>query len=127
MKENTPFDLAIVGAGAVGVACAMWARMRGLTVLLIDENLPGSGASYGNAGTIATYACVPVNSPDIIKSLPALLLSRESPLGFDWRYAIGHMPWMLAFVRNCSSARVRTITDHLGDLLSHTDAGLDPT
>ena len=126
MKDDTPFDLAVIGAGAVGMACAMWARMRGLSVLLVDEDLPGSGASYGNAGTIATYACVPVNSPGIIKSLPSLLLSSESPLGIDWRYAFGHLPWMLAFLRNCSAGRVRTITDQLGDLLSHADAGLDP-
>ena len=126
MNDQTPFDVAVIGAGAVGVSCAMWARMRGLSVLLIDEGAPGSGASYGNAGTIATYACVPVNSPDIVKNLPALLFSKEIPLGLDWRYALGHMPWMLAFLRNCSAGRVRAITDHLGDLLSHTDAGLDP-
>jgi D-amino-acid dehydrogenase len=69
---------------------------------------------------------VPVNGPDIVKSLPSLLFSKDSPLGFDWRYALGNLPWMLAFLRNCTPARVRTITDHLGDLLSHTDAGLDP-
>ncbi len=124
--KSSEFDLAIVGAGMVGVSCALWARMRGLSVLLLDENPPGSGASYGNAGTIATYACVPVNSPDILWNLPSLLFSKESPLGIDWAYALRNLPWMLAFLRNCTPARVARITDILGDLLARADSGLDP-
>jgi D-amino-acid dehydrogenase len=124
--NDDQFDLAIVGAGAVGMSCAMWAHMRGMHVLLVDENLPGSGASFGNAGTIATYACVPVNSPDILRSLPKLLFSRQSPLGMDWLYGLANLPWVLQFLRNCSPGRVRKITDQLGDLLSYSDSGLDP-
>ena len=120
------YDIAIAGAGIVGVSCALWADMRGLKVLLADGNPPGSGASYGNAGTIATYACVPVNSPSLVTDLPRLLFSRESPLGVDWLYALKNMPWMLGFLRNCSPKRVDAITDHLGNLLAHADAGLDP-
>ncbi len=120
------YDLAIVGAGIVGVSCALWAQMRGLRVLLLDQNPPGSGASYGNACTVATYACVPVNSPSILTSLPSLLLSKESPLGVDWLYALKNLPWMIAFLRNCSVARVERITDDLGGLLSYADSGLDP-
>jgi D-amino-acid dehydrogenase len=119
-------DLAVVGAGIVGVSCALWARRRGLGVLLLDGDLPGSGASYGNAGTIATYACVPVNSPSIIRELPALLFSRESPLGFDAGYVLRNLPWMARFLRHCTTTKVRDITDRLGDLLAHADAGLNP-
>ncbi|MCP5081400.1 MAG: FAD-binding oxidoreductase [Alphaproteobacteria bacterium] len=124
--QGSDFDIAIAGAGIVGVSCALWAQMRGLKVMLADGNAPGSGTSSGNAGTIATYACVPVNSPSIVSGLPFYLFSKESPLGFDWRHALTNMPWMISFLRNCSKDRVRTISDHLGDLLSHADAGLDP-
>ncbi len=125
MKEPE-FDLAVVGAGIVGVSCALWGQMRGLRVILLDENPPGSGTSFGNACTIAPYACVPVNSPGILTSLPSLLFSRESPLGFDWLYALRNLPWMIAFLRNCSPTRVGEITDSLGGLLSYADSGLDP-
>ena len=112
---NTPeYDVAIVGAGAVGVSCALWARLRGLTVLLVDGEAPGSGASYGNAGTIATYACVPVNDPSMPGRLPSLLFSSDSPLGFDWQYAVRNPGWLLKFLRNCSTRRVEAITDNLG-------------
>lgn len=124
--ETERFDLAVVGAGMVGVSSALWAQMRGMQVLLLDPDAPGAGASYGNAGTIATYACVPVNSPSILRSLPALLFAKDSPLGINWLYAAKNLPWMLSFLRNCTAARVDRITDHLGDLLAHADAGLDP-
>ena len=124
--DDLRYDLAVAGAGMVGVSCALWARSRGLRVLLLDGEPPGSGASFGNAGTIATYACVPVNDPALVRRLPSLLFSRESPLGVDWLYALGHPGWMLQFLRHCTPARVHEITDRLGDLLAHADAGLNP-
>jgi len=120
------YDIAIAGAGVVGVSTALWAQMRGMDVVLVDPNEPGSGASYGNAGTIATYACVPLNSPGIIKNLPNLLFSKESPLGFDWIYALTHPRWMLSFLRHCTPNKVARISAALGDILSHADAGLNP-
>ena len=119
-------SLAIAGAGIVGLSCAVWAMSRGWRVLLLDGNAPGSGASFGNAGTIATYACVPVNSPTLAKRLPALLFSAESPLAIDAAYAWRNRSWVLRFIRNCTRDRVEAITDHLGELLSHADAGLNP-
>jgi glycine/D-amino acid oxidase-like deaminating enzyme len=119
-------DLAVVGAGAVGVASALWAQKLGLSVAMIDPEPPGRGASFGNAGTIATYACLPVNSPSVLTGLPRLLLSGDSPLRIDPAYALRHLPWMLAFLRNCTPSRVRRITAELARLLEHADAGLDP-
>ena len=31
-------------------------------VVLVDPNMPGSGASFGNAGTVADYAVLPVGT-----------------------------------------------------------------
>lgn len=120
------FDLAIVGAGAVGLSIALWAQNHGLSVALIDRNEPGMGASFGNAGTIATYACTPINSPSIFKNLPYLLFSKQSPLRIDPLYAFLHMPWLIQFLRNCTSSRVSQITSNLSHLLARADQGLDP-
>jgi len=126
LMSEPDYDVAVAGAGMVGVSCASWARSEGAKVLLLDGKPPGSGASFGNAGTIATYACVPVNSPSVLRGLPSLLFSRDSPLGLDAWYALGHLSWVVSFLRNCTAERVRYITDCLGDLLSRADAGLDP-
>ncbi len=124
--NDSEYDLAIIGAGAIGVSCAMWARMGGLNVLLLDEDEPGAGCSYGNACTIATHACVPVNNPGLLRTLPSMLFSKNSPLSFNWLYAIGNISWNIAFLRNCTRKRASQITDDLGNLLSYTDSGLDP-
>lgn len=120
------FDLVIAGAGMVGVASALWSAERGLRVLLCDPEPPGSGASYGNACTIATYACLPVNDPSVFRRLPALLFGRDSPLSVDPAHVLRHPRWMLSFLSNCRAGRVAGISQALADILSHADAGLNP-
>jgi len=46
------FDLAVVGAGIVGLACARAAALRGLRVIVIDRDAQANGASVRNFGFI---------------------------------------------------------------------------
>jgi glycine/D-amino acid oxidase-like deaminating enzyme len=118
--------VAVVGAGVVGLSCALWLQKKGFCVTLVDPEKPGSGTSSGSACTIADYACVPVNSPDIFKRLPSLLFSKDSPLTVSTVYALTHLPWLLQFLSNCRPSRVASITETLGQLLQKTYQGLDP-
>lgn len=120
------FDIAVIGAGIVGTSAALWARMRGHRVLLADPEPPGSGTSSGNACTLATYACLPVNDPSVLTGLPRLMLGTDSPLALSYTHALRNPRWMLSFLANCRTARARAIAGHLADLLSHADAGLNP-
>ena len=54
-RTDSGFDFAIAGAGAGGLAMALWTQEAGLSIALIDRGEPGAGASFGNAGTIAIY------------------------------------------------------------------------
>lgn len=47
------YDVAVVGAGIVGLACAWRAAQRGLSVAVLDRDGPGSGASGAAAGMLA--------------------------------------------------------------------------
>jgi D-amino-acid dehydrogenase len=125
MSQND-FDLVVVGAGIVGMSTALWAQKEGLRVLLCDPNPPGSGTTYGSACTIATYACIPVNSPSVFSSLPHLLTSKDSPLSFNLLHGLKNPRWMLSFLNNCRANKVKYISETLGEFLLHTDAGLDP-
>ncbi|OED49371.1 amino acid dehydrogenase [Rhodobacteraceae bacterium (ex Bugula neritina AB1)] len=120
------YDIAVAGAGAVGMSCALWAQMRGHRVLLIDPEDPGSGASYGNACTLATYACQPVNTPSVLTSLPSLMFSKNSPLSLSYAHALRNPRWMLSFLANCRAGPSQRISGHLADLLAHADAGYNP-
>lgn len=120
------FDVIVVGAGVVGVACALWAQMRGQSVALVDPAPVGSGASSGNACTLATYACMPVNDPSVFGNLPHYLFSSDSPLALSWVHALRHPMWMEKFLANCRPAKSRQIATELAALLAHADAGLNP-
>ena len=71
----------------------------GREVVVIDPNEPASGASSGNAGTLAPYACVPVGNPDILRNLPRLLFNSESPLSIRPAALPALLPWLARFVR----------------------------
>ena len=47
------YDVVVVGAGVVGLACAWRARLRGLSVLVVERGGPGAGASGVAAGMLA--------------------------------------------------------------------------
>ncbi len=123
---TTQTHIAVIGAGIVGCSCALWLQKKGFSVSLIDPEDPGSGTSSGNAGTIAEYGCVPVNSPDLFLRLPSLLFSSESPLSLDPMYVLSHPAWMIEFLLNCREQKVARIIRLLGKLLAKVYDGLDP-
>lgn len=90
-------DIAIIGAGVVGLAIAERLIAQGREVTLVDPGEPGGGASYGNAGTIADYAVMPVGTPDVLKNLPALLFDANSPLAIRRAALPSLMPWLARF------------------------------
>jgi glycine oxidase len=51
--ERSAYDAVVVGAGVIGLACAWRAARRGLSVLVLDRERPGAGASSVAAGMLA--------------------------------------------------------------------------
>lgn len=96
MRETT--DIAVIGAGVVGLTIALELVDQGHEVVLVDPGQPGMGASYGNAGTIAGYATSPVGTPDVLRSLPSLLFSKTSPLAIRHRALPSLAPWLVRFL-----------------------------
>ena len=111
-------EIAIIGAGVVGLATALRLAGEGREVLLIDPNEPGSGASFGNAGTIAEYACMPVGNPDVLRALPKLLFDRDSPFALRWSALFQLAPWLVRFVRQSLPAASRANALALASLLA---------
>lgn len=97
MTTHLTTDIAVLGAGVVGLAVAERLAAEGREVVIVDPATPGMGASYGNAGTIADYAVMPVGSPDVLKNLPSLLFDKTSPLAIRRAALPSLMPWLLRF------------------------------
>lgn len=110
-------EIAVLGAGVIGLAIALRLSAEGKEVVLLDPNEPGSGASYGNAGTLAEYGCVPVGNPSVLRSLPQLLLDADSPFAMRWAALPQLLPWLLRFVRQSLPAPTRRNTVALAGLL----------
>jgi glycine/D-amino acid oxidase-like deaminating enzyme len=90
-------EIAVIGAGVIGLAVAERLLAEGREVVLIDPGAPGMGASYGNAGTIADYAVAPVGTPDVLRNLPALLFNKSSPLAIRPGGVPALLPWLARF------------------------------
>ena len=101
--HDTP-DIAVVGAGIIGVASALQLARRGLRVVVIDQQDPGHGASYGNAGHLATEQVFPIADLSILKRLPAMLMDPMGPLRLDWKYMPRALPWFARLLLNLRPA-----------------------
>lgn len=115
-RETT--EIAVIGAGVVGLTIALELIDQGHEVTLVDPGQPGMGASYGNAGTIAGYATSPVGTPDVLRSLPSLLLSRTSPLAIRHRALPSLMPWLVRFLWQSLPAQAARNARAIAALLS---------
>ena len=93
----TSSDIAVLGAGVVGLSVALRLADEGHAVTLIAPEDTGDGASYGNAGVIADYAVLPVGTPDVLRNLPSLLFDRLSPLAIRRSALLSLLPWLARF------------------------------
>jgi len=110
--------IGIIGAGIQGVCNALFLQKKGYEVTLFDREEPGSqAASYGNAGHFSPYASVPVNRPDILTDVPAMLLSSTGPLALKWNYVPKMLPWFLKFIKNCSKKNMMHTAKYMHQIL----------
>ena len=116
MKKN--LKVGIVGGGIQGISNALFLQKKGFSVTIFDKDEPGSpAASYGNAGHFSPYASVPVNRPDVLTDVPAMLLSSSGPLALKWNYVLKMIPWFLRFIRNCSTKRMMYTAKNMHQIL----------
>ncbi len=110
--------IGIIGAGIQGVCNALFLQKKGHQVTLFDREDPGSQtASYGNAGHFSPYASIPLNRPDIITDVPAMLLSSTGPLALKWNHVPKMIPWFLKFLKNCSTKNMMHTAKYMHQIL----------
>ncbi|MDA9604451.1 FAD-binding oxidoreductase [Candidatus Pelagibacter sp.] len=110
--------IGIIGAGIQGISNALFLQKKGFEVTIFDKDDPGSPvASYGNAGHFSPYASVPINRPDVLADIPAMLLSSTGPLALKWNYVPKMIPWFLKFIRNCTSKRMMHTAKNMHQIL----------
>lgn len=119
-------SLHIVGAGIIGVACALRLQLHGYRVTLIDPDDPGMGCSYGNAGIMQIGACVPVATPGVLRDVPNMLLNSDQPLAIRWPYVLHLMPYLSRFLAAARPSEIDRISKILASILNHAVDGFAP-
>lgn len=110
-------SIAVLGAGAIGVAVALSLHRDGHKVQLIDRDEPCSGASAGNAGLIQCASVVPVATTETLKSVPRMLLDRDQPLVVRWRCIPSLLPYLSSFLRETTRERVHANSVALASII----------
>src|SRR5580693_6985666 len=98
-------DVAVLGAGIVGVSAGIAARQRGLSVVVIDRREPGSETSYGNAGILSSGSILPLNKPSLWRALPSYLGNTSAALRWDPIWAMRNLDWIARFLANATPSR----------------------
>lgn len=90
----------VIGAGVIGSAIASRLARDGHPVLLLDRAEPATvGASFGNAGHIASEQIEPLPSLRLLLSFWGELTAFGGPLDIPPQRLIALAPWMAGFVR----------------------------
>lgn len=103
---NQPCETVVVGAGVVGLSIAIALQQRGRQVTLLDRSRPGEGASFGNAGFLATELNDPLATPDTLKAAPLLWANPRGPVSLPLAHWPQITPWLWRFVK---AARPRQV------------------
>lgn len=111
MPDIEAREAIVIGAGIVGICAALALQDKGFEVGVIDRDDPVEGTSYGNAGVISPWSCVPQSLPGLWKKVPGWLLDAEGPLAMRWSHAPRMLPWLVEFLRAGVPHRLPAIAD----------------
>jgi len=112
----------VIGSGITGVSCAEELRRSGANVTLIDRVKAGdpTQTSFGNAGILAREGIMPIANPSMLKMIPQILLSPNSPIYLKWSYLAKFSPWALQFIMNGTRPKALPIILALNELIYDT-------
>ena len=116
--ESTSGTVAVIGAGIVGVSTALRLLRHGRDVVLVDRLEPGEGASFGNAGVLASSSIIPVTVPGLMTKVPSMLLDPLGPLYLRWSYLPRMAPWLLKYLGNATERGVRHVAANMAPLVA---------
>ena len=100
--------IVVLGAGVTGIATAWYLRKAGHEVTVIDRREgPGLETSFANGGQISVSHAEPWANPRAPLQILRWLGREDAPLLFRLRADWQQWRWGLAFLRQCTPARLR--------------------
>ncbi len=118
---ETSRQVTVLGAGMVGVSCALALQAKGWRVTLVDRQGPGQETSGGNAGVLSRSSLLPFNRPGLWQALPQMLLKPGPGLSVR-ASALGNWPWLWRFLWHARRTSFDTTTVALDGLIQLSGA-----
>lgn len=110
-------QVTVLGAGIVGVCCALELQRRGMSVTLVDRQDPGLETSFGNAGVIARSSLMPFNHPGLWAQLPRLLKNDTVQFRYKLNYLARNLGWAARFLLSARPSVFRQTVEALDGLI----------
>ncbi len=125
--------VAVVGAGAVGLACAHELARRGARVTVYERDRVGHGCSRGNTGWICPGLSAPLPAPGVMWSATRGMWRPGSPVRIRPVFGPAFLRWSWLFWRASAPERYRAgleatvalTRSALADFRALRDAGVD--
>ena len=100
-------DVAVLGAGIVGVSAALHLQARGRSVILVEKEAgAGRETSYGNAGLIERSSIFPYTFPRDFGSLLRYALNRSTDAHYHLRTLPAFAPFLARYFLAASPAAI---------------------
>ena len=112
-----PQSVIVLGAGMVGVSVALHLRRRGHDVLLVDQQQPGEGASFGNGGLIQREAVHPHPFPRDASEILRIARNKSIDAYYHWCALPGLATPLLRYWWNSEPHRYARIAEAYAKLI----------
>jgi D-amino-acid dehydrogenase len=106
-RAGTPRDVAVVGAGMVGLATAWFLQESGVRVTVYERDRVAAGASWGNAGWLTPGMVAPLPEPAVLRYGLKAVLDPSSPVYLPLRADAGLLRFLASFVRHSTHRQWR--------------------
>ena len=118
--NNQKRKIIIIGAGIMGISSALNLIRRGCDVTIIEKEIDGQPASFGNASWLSAPSITPVLTPGAIYKIPKMLFSKNGPLFLKFPGTLKIIPWLLKYLTYSTFEKVNYISEHLAPLLANS-------
>ncbi len=113
-------DVLILGAGVIGLSCALHLLESGRSVRVLERGRIGAATSHGNCGTITPSHAPPLASPATLRKGLKWMLRPDAPLYIKPRWDPQLASWLLHFAGRCNDRDRRASALAKGALLQHS-------
>ncbi|MDP5181948.1 FAD-dependent oxidoreductase [Blastococcus sp. BMG 814] len=104
---GSPRQVAVIGAGVVGLSCAWFLQEAGVQVTVYERDTAGAGASWGNAGWLTPALTAPLPEPAVLRYGLRAVLSPRSPVYLPLRADGALLRFLTGFVAHSTARRWR--------------------